>query len=163
MVTIGILADTHIASCSEIFSTQTRQAFSGCDVIIHAGDLTDQSILSAFEGKKVYAVHGNMCNHVTKLALPFEKKIEISGYSIGLCHGAGPVATIEDRMWNLFPDADCIIFGHTHTPVCEQRGTVLFINPGSFRTTGPYGAPPTYAILVIDDQGMQANIHTLAK
>ncbi len=163
MVTIGILADTHISSCTETFNSLTRVAFSTCDIIIHAGDLTDRSILSAFDGKIIHAVHGNMCNLLTKQELPCEKLISISGFSIGICHGAGPVATIEDRLWDLFPTADCIIFGHTHTPLCEKRGKVLFINPGSFRPSGPYGAPGTYAILVIDGKDMHAKIHTLPK
>jgi uncharacterized protein len=161
MITIGILADTHISSCTEAFKAQTKRAFSSCDVIIHAGDLTDQSILSAFEGKEIHAVHGNMCNLTTKQSLPYEKLLEISGYSIGICHGAGLTATIEERMWNLFPDADCIIFGHTHTPLCERQGSTLFINPGSFRSTGSYGASATYAILTVDNQGMHAKIYTL--
>ena len=161
MITVGILADTHLSSCTMTFQLQTRKAFSGCDIILHAGDLTDLSILSAFAGKTLHAVQGNMCNITTKQTLPLEKCIEIGGYTIGICHGAGPRDTIEERVWNLFPQADCIIFGHTHAPVCENKGSVLFINPGSFQNSGPYGSPATYAILKLDNNGLQAQIHCL--
>jgi hypothetical protein len=161
MVTIGILSDTHISSCTESFNIQITKAFSDCEVIIHAGDLTNFSILEAFAEKTVYAVHGNMCTEATKRLLPFDRLIKIEGYAIGICHGAGPAANIEERLWDLFPEADCIIFGHTHSPLCEKRGGVLFINPGSFRSSGLYGAPPSYAILSIDENGLRAKIHTL--
>jgi uncharacterized protein len=161
MIKIGILSDTHISHCTETFKIQTAKAFSDCQIIIHAGDLVDHAILDVFGQKTVYAVHGNMCNTKTQCLLPFDRFIEIEGYALGICHGAGPVATIEQRLWDLFPEADCIIFGHTHKPLCERRGPVLFINPGSFKSSGAYGAPPTYAILDLDENGLQAKIHTL--
>ena len=65
---------------------------------------------------------------------------------------------IELQLWGLFPEADCMIYGHTHRPVCHRQGGVLFINPGIFRATGPYGAPGTYAILEAGNE-LRAAIH----
>jgi hypothetical protein len=159
MTTIGILSDTHLIHCDMDFLHDINIAFSECEIIIHAGDLTDLSLLKAFHGKNVYAVHGNMCNVQTMKSLPAQRMITIEGFTIGICHGAGNRHNIEDRMLTLFPEADCIIYGHTHNPTCHKVGSILIINPGSFQHTGQYGASGTYALLHITDQQLSAKIH----
>ena len=161
MITVGILSDTHLAVVNESFIRQCTAAFAGCDTIIHAGDLTDVGILNAFKGKEVHAVCGNMCNRVTQMALQDKKHIILGGYSIAITHGAGPRHNIEERVFEQFPTADCIVFGHTHIAVCRTFGRTLLINPGSFLGTGRYGAAGTYALLKIDQNGLNASIHTL--
>lgn len=161
MITVGILSDTHMDSANDSFVRQCVTAFAGCDVIIHAGDLTGLSVLTAFKGKETHAVCGNMCNLVTRQALPVKKQIVLSGYTIGITHGAGVRHNIEERVFDIFPAVDCIIFGHTHIPVCRKIGHTLLINPGSFRGTGRYGAAGTYGLLHIDDNGLNASIHSL--
>jgi hypothetical protein len=165
MIHVGILSDTHLNSCPDSFRKQIDSIFAECTIILHAGDLTDISVLEAFSGKEVHAVHGNMCNLGSQKLLPESKLISIGGYRIGLCHGAwGPRHTIEERVWAIFPEADCIVYGHSHQAVCHQVGAVLFINPGTFQSTGPHGSPGSYAILQIDvhankDKALQATIH----
>lgn len=161
MVTVGILSDTHLDVLNDSFRRLCATAFAGCDTIIHAGDLVDVSILNAFKGKEIHAVCGNMCNPATKQVLQVEKQIIIKGYSIAVSHGAGPRHNIEERVFEQFPTADCIVFGHTHKAVCQRFGRTLLINPGSFLGTGPYGAAGTYAILTIDKRGLSASIYTL--
>jgi uncharacterized protein len=167
MIHIGILSDTHLSSCPDFFRAQAQRAFGGCDIILHAGDLTDMAVLDTFGGKIVYAVHGNMCNPASRQLLPNRRLITIGGHRIGIFHGAwGPRHTVEERAWAMFPKADCIVYGHTHQAVCHRIGSILFINPGSFLGTGLFGAPGTYAILDIDEQaekpdGLRAAIHQL--
>lgn len=163
MTRIGILSDTHLSGPTSWFIQQAEQVFSDCAIILHAGDLTDLSILSVFEDKDVYAVHGNMCEHSSHTTLPHHRSIEIEGIHIGLCHGAGVRHTIEDRMWDLFPTAHCIVYGHTHIAVNHQIGRTLFINPGSFASTGRHGAPGSYAILTINENSLQASLHQLGE
>jgi len=167
MIRIGILSDTHLFNCPDSFRAEVQTAFTGCDIILHAGDLTDIAVLEAFSGKEVHAVHGNMCNMGTQQLLPQSRLITIGGHQIGLFHGAwGPRHTIEERARAMFPQADCIVYGHTHHAVCHWAGGVLFINPGSFQGTGRFGAAGTYAILEIDElvsgkNGLHAAIHEL--
>jgi putative phosphoesterase len=163
MTRIGILSDTHLGSPTPWFTNQAQQAFKNCSVILHAGDLTDVSILKVFKGKKIHAVHGNMCDASSYHSLPTDKMISIDGYSIGLCHGAGNRHNIEERMWNLFPTADCIVYGHTHIAVNHVLAKTLFINPGSFASTGRYGAQGSYAILTTNPDGLKASIHTITE
>ncbi len=159
MTRIGILSDTHLNNPSPWFVKQAQQAFAHCSIILHAGDLTDISILDVFKGKEVHAVHGNMCDHNSYQALPTDKIIKVDGYTIGLCHGAGARHTIEERMWDLFPAADCIVYGHTHIAVNHVLGKTLFVNPGSFAATGRYGAPGSFAILTINENGLDASLY----
>ncbi len=161
MLTIGILSDTHIQTVDETFLSQCNHAFADCDMIIHAGDLIDVSILGVFRGKEIHAVCGNMCNRSTKLVLPETKQLVLAGFAITITHGTGPRHNIEERVIDQFPVADCIIFGHTHQAVCQTFGKTLLINPGSFMGTGRYGAAGTYALLTIDKHGLNASIHRL--
>lgn len=163
MVRLGIISDTHLQGPTDTFKQQCVTAFSGCEMIIHAGDLTDISLLSVFQSKVVHAVCGNSCNRLTRMSLPEEKVIIVEGYMVAITHGTGLRHNIEERVFEKFPDAACIIFGHTHNPVCHKFGKTLMINPGSFQSTGKYGSPGTYAILQIDSSGLQANIHTLSE
>ncbi len=162
MIRVGILSDTHLNAPLPLFATQARKVFQDCSVILHAGDLSDISVLDVFQDHELHAVHGNMCSFATQQQLPTDKVIKLGGYSIGLCHGAGGSRhTIEERMWDLFPTADCIVYGHTHIPVCHTFAKTLFVNPGSFTGTGRYGSPGTYAILSIDSNGISGSLHQL--
>jgi len=162
MTILGILSDTHLIALDDDFKNRVERAFGDCEVIVHAGDLTDASILEAFAGKELYAVHGNMCNPATSKSLPEHCRFTLDGYTIGLSHGAGERHNIEERMLALFPTADCIIYGHTHSPVCHSIGATLLINPGSFQSTGRYGAQGSYAIMKLGSDGLQASLHQLS-
>lgn len=163
MYTIGIISDTHLHTPDPDYISMCKEAFANCDAIIHAGDLTDISILRVFEGKEIIAVRGNMCNRNTQFTLPERKVFTIHGYKIGVCHGAGPRHNIEDRVFEMFPDADCIVYGHSHIAACHNYGSTLIINPGSFQATGKYGQPGSYAILKIDKDGLHANLYELSE
>ena len=161
MIRAGILSDTHITTINQQCRESIQTAFSTCDVIFHAGDITNLAVLELFHPKTVYAVHGNMCDLAVHKSLPEERIIQLENWTIGLCHGAGPRHNIEDRMWTRFPEADCIIYGHTHKPVCHRKGKILFVNPGSFQISTPYGAPTSYATLTLNDTGCNAELLSL--
>ena len=162
MTTIGILSDTHITAPTADFNRNTARAFADCDIIVHAGDLTDMGILDAFRGKEIHAVSGNMCNSRTRADLPEMKTFVVDGFLFALCHGAnGPRHNIEERLFDQYPEADCIIYGHTHNPLCHRVASTLYINPGSFKGTGRYGAPATYAIATTSATGITAKIFEL--
>ena len=158
---IGILSDTHLSSCNAAFSRLAGSAFRDCAIIIHAGDITDIRVLDIFSDKILYAVHGNMCSRSVKECLPESVRFSIDGHAIAVCHGAGIRGSIEDGLYERFSDADCIVYGHTHQPARHRYGKILFINPGSFTSTGRFGTPGTYAILESSKNGLDATIHPL--
>ena len=161
MITIGVLSDTHLLEPYRWFRKKAELCFAGADMILHAGDLTSLSVLEVFAGKTVHAVHGNMCSPKTRTALPASKIVEVGGFRIALAHGAGFMHNIEDKLYDVFAPIDCIVYGHTHKPACRLYGPTLMVNPGSFTSTGPYGASGTYAILKVDHMGMEGKIFSV--
>ena len=159
-VKIGILSDTHLARPTESFKKIAAACFHDADMILHAGDLTDPAILTVFPGKEVHAVHGNMCSATACLHLPTHKEIQVGGFTIGLIHRAGNTYDFEQRLIDIFPEADCIVYGHTHRPICHRLGGILYINPGSFTGTGYAGAGGTFAILEVGET-LQGQIYQI--
>jgi len=158
MITIGVLSDTHIIEPDTWFREKAKLCFANADMIFHAGDLTSLSVLDVFSGKTVHAVYGNMCSPRTRSALPASKIVEVGRFRIALVHGAGFMHNIEDKLFDIFAPIDCIVYGHTHKPVCHLHGSTLMVNPGSFSATGPYGAAGTYAIITVDHIDMEGKI-----
>ena len=78
-----------------------------------------------------YAVFGNN-DHDLLGVLPESRLFELEGLRIALVHDSGPAKGRPARLHRRFPDAELIIFGHSHVPIDEAglQGQVLF-NPGS--------------------------------
>ena len=161
MTIIGVLSDTHLPEPDKRFRDNARRCFADADIILHAGDLTGLSVLDVFAGKTVHAVHGNMCGSNTWKALPTSKIIEVGNFRIALTHGAGFRHNTEERLFDEFMPIDCIVYGHTHKPVCHLYGPTLMVNPGSFIATGTYGSSGTYAIIKVDEKSMEGKIHSV--
>ncbi len=160
-VRIGVVSDTHLMAPTESLRLRVEQAFAGINTIFHAGDLTDLAVLEAFGPRTVFAVHGNMCDARSRKALPESRVIELGGFSFGLAHGAMcPRHSIEQCLWNHFGPVDCIVYGHTHQPVCRRSGPMLFVNPGSFTGGSRYGAPATYGVIEVG-QTLRAGIYEI--
>lgn len=151
-VTIGILSDTHLSGLTENFKSLAEVCFAESQIILHAGDLTSTEILAAFSDKIVHAVHGNMCLHSARTSLPRKKIITVGRFAIGLIHRTGFTYQFEDLLLNEFDQpVDCIVYGHTHLPVCHSYGGVLYLNPGSFMATSRHGQPGTYGLLTVGE------------
>lgn len=161
MQIIGILSDTHLSGITPQFAKQVQTIFSACTCIVHAGDLTDAGILDIFSDKQVIAVHGNMCSAATKRLLPESTTFRVNHQTIAVYHGHGGSLDIEGYLLTRFDTADAIVFGHTHHPLVRRAGRALLVNPGSFRSTGRYGAPGTYALMTSSATGLTATIHQL--
>ena len=146
-VRIGILSDTHLSQLTPEFQKLVDVCFSSTSMILHAGDLTNPLILKAFNGKEIHAVHGNMCSYNGLEALPRKRTITVGNFTIGIIHNTGYAYDFEDQLSFEFDEVDCIVYGHTHRPVCHTSGGILYINPGSFQTTGRFGSPGTFAVL----------------
>ena len=159
MITIGVLSDTHLLEPDKRFQEKANRCFADVDIILHAGDLTSLSVLDVFAGKTVHAVHGNMCGSQTLATLPTSKIIEVGNFQIALIHGAGIRHNTEERLFDAFGPIDCIVYGHTHKPVCLRYGPTLMVNPGSFTATGTYGSSGTYAIITVTDTSMESKIY----
>ena len=144
---LAVLTDTHVGSVQELPGLM-RKALADADLIVHAGDFTEAAVLEGLRAfKEVKAVCGNMDSPAIQMALPRKELFVAAGKKIGLIHGYGPPKDLMETVRKEFSGVDCIVFGHTHRPVCHRLYETMFINPGSFLGSGRYGAPGTYAIL----------------
>ena len=131
---IAVFSDTHLVDTSEARSfllELVEGLLDPIDMIIHAGDLVDPDLLDVFDGYPVHIVRGNM--DPPSPDIPIKKVIRINDFQIGLIHGWGPAEGIETRIYREFSTIpiDCLVYGHSHVPVCHMRDGVLFFNPGS--------------------------------
>jgi putative phosphoesterase len=81
---------------------------------------------------EVVAVHGNVDDAEVRAALPASATVETAGATIAVTHDAGPAKGRLARMRRRFPQADAVVFGHSHIPLHEhaEDGFQIF-NPGS--------------------------------
>src|SRR4051812_18005367 len=105
----------------------------GADLILHAGDFSEPEVLDELEalGPRVAAVHGNVDSEELKRRLPEARLVEIAGAKLAMVHDAGPARGRIERMRARFPEADAVVFGHSHIPLHEQRDGFQIFNPGS--------------------------------
>ena len=152
---IGVIADTHIPERAKDLPQQILEAFKGVDMIIHAGDLVDLGVLTKLKTvcKNIKAVWGNMDPNEVRKKLPEKQVIKIGNFNIGIIHGYGPPDKLTDLVNELFKgdDVNLIIFGHSHYPINEKRGDILYFNPGSATDTifAPYNS---YGIIEINNK-----------
>jgi len=146
---IGVISDTHLTRPVD-FSALMNGAFKDVELIVHAGDLTELSVLDGLAGKKVMAVCGNMDSPGVRRQLPAQRVFEAAGFKIGLIHGWGGPQGIEERIAQEFEGVNCIVYGHTHAPVHLKRDGILFFNPGTFSGIGGSGSK-TVGVLELGD------------
>jgi uncharacterized protein len=130
---IGVLSDTHIPIAAKNLPESIYNRLKDCDLIIHAGDVVEVSFLEFLQGiAPTKAVHGNMDSPELQDMLPEKLIVEAEGKRIGVAHGKGPSTKVVQVVGDIFDKkVDIVIFGHSHTPLNEKKGNVLFFNPGS--------------------------------
>lgn len=132
VIVIGVVSDTHIPARARKLPRNLLKTLAGVDLIIHAGDITTLGVLDELARlAPVVAVAGNMDPPEVQRALGETRLLELEGVRIGVLHGYGGYGNIHQRVRAAFPDADCIVFGHTHEPYCAWHDGVLLFNPGS--------------------------------
>jgi putative phosphoesterase len=132
-VEIAIISDTHMPRGPRRLPADCIERLRAADLIVHAGDLVRMSVLRALqELGEVVAVHGNVDVPEVRAALPERTVVVAGGARLGLIHDAGPSAGRPARLRRLFPDADAVIFGHSHIALQARTpdGFQIF-NPGS--------------------------------
>jgi len=133
MAHVVVLADTHIRRGStRRLSDAVYSHLERADLILHAGDVVVADVLDELEGfAPVHAVLGN--NDVELVGLVPEIRVfDVEGVRIGMIHDSGASTGRAGRLRRRFPDADVVVFGHSHIPWDTEGldGQVLF-NPGS--------------------------------
>ena len=131
---IAIISDTHLPRGTRRLPDDCVERIRAADLLVHAGDISTPEVLAEIEGlgPPVAAVHGNVDSAELRRALPEARVVDAAGATLAVVHDAGPRTRRLERMRARFPDADAVVFGHSHIPLHERdsSGFQLF-NPGS--------------------------------
>jgi len=133
-VLVAIVADTHMPRGRRAIPPRCRELMRESDLILHAGDLISEEVLGEIQviGPPVEAVSGNMDSAALQRLLPDRTVVEVEGgRRIAMVHDAGPSRGRLARLRRAFPDADAVVFGHSHLPIHERDGDFQIFNPGS--------------------------------
>ena len=156
---IVVLADTHVTRGSARRLPDAAYVhLDAADAIWHAGDVLVPELLDELAGfAPVAAVLGNN-DHELVGTLPERIEETVDGVRIAMVHDSGATKGRERRMRKWFPDADLVVFGHSHMPVdIEGVDGQRLLNPGS--PTQRRKAPShTLGIVTCDDGRLQTEV-----
>lgn len=135
---IGIISDTH-----GLLRTEVLDRLTGCDVILHGGDINNQGIISTLEGiAPVYAVRGNNDKEWAE-GLPLFLDLKIAGIRVYMAHKKKDLPSDLSAY-------DLVVYGHSHKYEAKSADRTLFLNPGS---CGPrrFNQAITMALAEVED------------
>jgi uncharacterized protein len=153
VVRIGVIADTHCPEFLDRLPDAVFEHFRGVDLILHGGDVGgsqgEETLRRLGELAPVEAVRGD---HDAGLpGLPDRRELVVGGRRIGIVHGNRsrlieepitflgtvtlglfwPLPGIGRWLRRQFPDADLVVYGHTHRAAADHVDGALLFNPGA--------------------------------
>lgn len=146
MVRIGLISDTH-----GLLRQEAAAFLQGSHFIVHAGDICDTSVLEALSAiAPVTAVRGNNDRGSWAESLNETEVLQVGGCCLHVIHDLAQL-----RIDPAAAGIRAVVSGHSHKPLVEERGGVLFVNPGS---AGPrrFRLPIAVGEIVIDGSSVSA-------
>lgn len=148
---IGLISDTH-----GLLRPQAVDFLRGSDHIVHAGDIVGADILAQLaELAPLTAVRGNNDHGAWALDLPESVTVSLGGVILHILHDLHELA--------IDPAADgvrVVVTGHSHKPACEERGGVLYVNPGAAGRRR-FSLPVSVGELLVEEGRLAARLVTL--
>jgi len=165
------LADTHLPYRAPRLDPAILDALRGVSLILHAGDVDEPEELAPLRAlAPLYAVRGNYHIRERSHAgasLPWSVEMTLCGFRVVVEHGHRLGAdlwlwkiaslfrhlilrrwdfpALERRMISVLlrrhPQADVIVFGHTHRFYAACHDGTLVVNPGAAMRTAYFDAP----------------------
>lgn len=152
MTRIGLISDTH-----GLLRPQVLAFLAGSERILHAGDIGDEAILQAL-GRiaPVTAVRGNNDRGSWAEGLPEGERVTVGQVELFMVHDLALLPRHAPAR-----SARVVVSGHSHKPLVQERGGVLFVNPGS---AGPrrFKLPIAAGELLVDGEAVSARITQFA-
>lgn len=130
---------------------QVFDVFREVDHILHAGDVGRPDLLIELQAlAPVTAVYGNSDDVELRTKLPQVAELELDGMAIVVTHGDQFGSPTPAKLYEAFPRAEIIIYGHSHRPILELVDkTVTVMNPGGAGAPR-FGIPPSVGILELE-------------
>ncbi|WP_294962453.1 YfcE family phosphodiesterase [Sulfurimonas sp.] len=123
---IGVISDTHtkVKLAKEALNLLISD---GAEFIIHAGDIVEVEILETLKkcGVRYIAVYGNNDAHLAQYHRKYNLFQEPHYFKL-----ANTKFKLMHMPYYMAPDADVVIFGHTHIFESDFKNSTLFLNPG---------------------------------
>ncbi|MDT4841114.1 phosphodiesterase [compost metagenome] len=148
MIRVGLISDTH-----GLLRPQAVAALQGSDFIVHGGDIGDAGILDALAAiAPLTVVRGNNDREAWAGAIPETAFLKVGDVHVYAIHDLSQI-DIDPAGAGV----RVVISGHSHQPKVEERGGVLYVNPGS---AGPrrFKLPIAVAELIVDGDTVSARI-----
>ncbi|AQZ61668.1 putative phosphoesterase [[Actinomadura] parvosata subsp. kistnae] len=124
------ISDTHAPRRWRACPPRVAEHLRGADVILHAGDVCVPFVLDELAAyAPVHVVKGN--NDGPDVVAPETLELTLGGLRVGMIHDSGPAKGRLARMRRRFPEAELVVFGHSHIPLDEEGGGLRIFNPGS--------------------------------
>jgi putative phosphoesterase len=152
-VALLLMSDTHVPRRARDLPTGLWQAVDRADVVVHAGDWVDLGTFERLSARsaRLVGVYGNNDPAELRDVLPEVARFELDGIRFAVVHETGPATGRDRRCDDQFPDADVLVFGHSHIPWDSTTpGGLRLLNPGSptDRRRQPNGS---YLTAVVDN------------
>lgn len=129
-----LIADTHVPKRARDLPDAVWREIDAADVVVHAGDWVDVALLDSIERRtrRLIGVVGNNDDPALRDRLPEVDHANLRGVRLAVVHDTGPAKGREARCEQRFPDADVLVFGHSHIPWdTTTPGGLRLLNPGS--------------------------------
>jgi putative phosphoesterase len=149
---VAVLSDTHAPRRWKGCPPAVANVLHTADVILHAGDVCVSETLDEIAAfAPVHVVLGNNdAPDVANWGAPERVELDLDGVRVGMVHDSGRAQGRPKRLRAMFPEAQVVVFGHSHIPINEVYDGQRLFNPGSptDRRRQPHG---TMGELVVDD------------
>jgi putative phosphoesterase len=165
-VRLLLMSDTHVPKRARDLPPGLWAEVDAADVVFHAGDWVDVTLLDALESRsrRLVACYGNNDGPALRARLPLINRVELDGVRFAVVHETGAATGREARCAAQFPDTDVLVFGHSHIPWDTVAATGLrLLNPGSptDRRRQPYA---TYQTAEITDGALHdVELHRISR
>ena len=116
---LAILSDTH-----GLLRPQVVVHLKTADAILHGGDINKPAIVEQLQQyAPLYIVRGNNDKEWAE-GIPHNLTVTLEGITFFMVHNKKEVPVDLSGV-------DVVVFGHSHKYVQEEKGSVLWLNPGS--------------------------------
>jgi putative phosphoesterase len=151
-ISIGLISDTHGLVRPEVFG-----ALDGVTELLHAGDVGPAEVLAELGViAPIRAVYGNT-DDPWRSDLVQRLELTIGGIHVLVTHGHELGSPTPEALAETYPQAEVIVYGHTHRAMVTRVGDTLVVNPGA---AGPrrFDVQPSVARLNISRGGAEVEI-----